>query len=476
MKSADYSLFKDYLQRDWYVQGFPAVPLFLSVAAESGIFMKKDLGFSYRHFLFNCHDTYGEMAYDPADFRRVWRIVKRKIKNNHRYLQEVKVLYHRNLRRYQPDVRQAQSASLKRISDLKLLQVFKNLVLAQRDSVGVAHIIDAIGVEIEPEFKKKLKSELPSLPSSEFNQILASCLTPNAPSFTRQEELDLMAIKGAWKNQAALKRHAAKYSWLQNSYAGAKKLTVKDFQKRLQDMPIGKKKNPATPPVPYYKFSRELRKMMDIIIYVAIWQDERKALCFQNIGYVGLVLKEISRRINFSVENLSYLNLKETESLKTLADFKSKARELKARTSGSLFIISAKYNLSASGNDYRRLLRGDKSLLRNRRADNQELRGTVANPGTAIGHVRIIKNIASLKEFKNGEVLVASMTRPEHISAMKKASAIVTNEGGLTCHAAIIARELGIPCVIGTKVATQILKNGLPVEVRANHGLIRIIG
>ena len=67
------------------------------------------------------------------------------------------------------------------------------------------------------------------------------------------------------------------------------------------------------------------------------------------------------------------------------------------------------------------------------------------------------------------------MTRPDYIVAMKKAGAIVTNEGGITCHAAIVSRELGIPCVIGTKHATKILKNGDFIEVDADNGIIRIL-
>ena len=67
------------------------------------------------------------------------------------------------------------------------------------------------------------------------------------------------------------------------------------------------------------------------------------------------------------------------------------------------------------------------------------------------------------------------MTRPELMPAVKKAKAIVTDEGGITCHAAIISRELKIPCIIGTKIATKILKDGDFVEVDANNGVIRVL-
>lgn len=75
----------------------------------------------------------------------------------------------------------------------------------------------------------------------------------------------------------------------------------------------------------------------------------------------------------------------------------------------------------------------------------------------------------------NGDVLVTTMTHPEFLLLMKKASAIVTDEGGITCHAAIVARELGKPCIIGTKFATQVLKDGDMVEVDADSGVVRVI-
>ena len=75
--------------------------------------------------------------------------------------------------------------------------------------------------------------------------------------------------------------------------------------------------------------------------------------------------------------------------------------------------------------------------------------------------------------FKPGEILVALMTTPEVVPVMKKAAAIVTDEGGLTCHAAIVSRELQTPCVVGTKYATKIFKNSDLIEVDAYRGIAR---
>lgn len=104
-----------------------------------------------------------------------------------------------------------------------------------------------------------------------------------------------------------------------------------------------------------------------------------------------------------------------------------------------------------------------------------EISGKVGSSGKATGPVKKILHSSEISDFKEGQVLVAVYTAPEFVPAMKKAVAIVTDTGGITCHAAIVSRELKIPCVIGTKIATQVLKDGDIVEVDAEKGLIRII-
>lgn len=87
------------------------------------------------------------------------------------------------------------------------------------------------------------------------------------------------------------------------------------------------------------------------------------------------------------------------------------------------------------------------------------------------GKVQVIPDVSKIEQFKKGEVLVTKMTDPDWVPIMRLASAIVTNEGGKTCHAAIIGRELGIPAIVGTKEATRILRNGQEVTVDCTSGL-----
>lgn len=105
----------------------------------------------------------------------------------------------------------------------------------------------------------------------------------------------------------------------------------------------------------------------------------------------------------------------------------------------------------------------------------QEFKGQAAFKGKVTGPVRIVKNKFQMTEVKTGDVLVSPMTTPDFLPAMEKAAAFITDEGGIICHAAIVAREMKKPCIIGTKVATSVLKNGDVVEVDAEQGVVRVI-
>ncbi|PIR92759.1 hypothetical protein COU01_00050 [Candidatus Falkowbacteria bacterium CG10_big_fil_rev_8_21_14_0_10_44_15] len=104
-----------------------------------------------------------------------------------------------------------------------------------------------------------------------------------------------------------------------------------------------------------------------------------------------------------------------------------------------------------------------------------EFKGDIACAGKAKGTVKIINTPEDMKKMERGNILVSASTNPNLMPAIRQSAAIITDEGGLTCHAAIVSRELKIPCVVGTKIATQVLKDGDTVEVDANKGIVRKI-
>ena len=101
------------------------------------------------------------------------------------------------------------------------------------------------------------------------------------------------------------------------------------------------------------------------------------------------------------------------------------------------------------------------------------VRGVSASPGTGSGAVRIVKKLDHLDQVTEGDIIVSKMTMPDMVPAMKRASAIITDEGGMTSHASIVSREMGVPAVVGTQDATQTLTNGQIVTVDGEMGTVR---
>ncbi|HTW76559.1 MAG TPA: phosphoenolpyruvate synthase [Thermoplasmata archaeon] len=100
------------------------------------------------------------------------------------------------------------------------------------------------------------------------------------------------------------------------------------------------------------------------------------------------------------------------------------------------------------------------------------LRGFGASPGVASGTARILRGAADMEKLATGEILVTTMTTPDMVPAMSQAAAIVTDEGGMTCHAAIVSRELGVPCIVGTREATKLISEGELITVDGKTGSV----
>jgi len=176
-----------------------------------------------------------------------------------------------------------------------------------------------------------------------------------------------------------------------------------------------------------------------------------------------------------SVSYDSFVSLGEMEEMFDNKNYAPDKKELEARASGYIFFknsvqtnISRQDFFNQQGFFYKPEF-GDVMTA--------GLKGTVASLGPASikGRVQIILKNDQVGNFKAGNILVTVMTSPFFVPAMKKAAAIVTDEGGLTCHAAIVSRELEIPCIIGTKFASKVLHDGDLVEVDANRGIVKKI-
>jgi len=195
---------------------------------------------------------------------------------------------------------------------------------------------------------------------------------------------------------------------------------------------------------------------------------------FYSYSVIENLFKEIGRRYYLSVKQIRYLYPCEFKDL--LLKNKFSATKLNDR-----YKFSINYSLGSYEED--KLIEGcearkflsELNIIKEDIKDIKIIKGDCASPGRARGSVKIINIPKDIDKMKDGDVFVSIATNPDLIPAIKKASAIITDMGGITCHAAIVSRELGIPCVIGTKIITKVIKDGDIVDVDATHGKINIV-
>lgn len=237
-----------------------------------------------------------------------------------------------------------------------------------------------------------------------------------------------------------------------------KERAMETVEKKLQDI---KQK---------MKSEKVVLKLIDELQEYLFLRTYRTDALYQAIYSVLPLIEEIGRRADLAKDEVVFLspweliNFLEYNQLPKHDEIKKrKDRYVLMRIEGKERIVSDSVEIDKIG-----------KILKIEEVEGATvLRGQGIYPGYAKGVVKIILNVQEGEKIRGGDILVSTMTTPEMHLFIEKVSAIVTDEGGITSHAALISRELGIPCVIGTEKATQILQNGDLVEVDSKSGIVR---
>jgi len=219
-----------------------------------------------------------------------------------------------------------------------------------------------------------------------------------------------------------------------------------------------------------FEFSDEFRKLVELMrktIYLRTFRIEQ---INKGIYYSWDTLNRYAKHVGIDYDTLVYLSTKELEELEKKGNttkLKAIARE---RQKGFGYVNDDNGVHVYTSKELDKL----KKQLSTKIRDVKVLKGQLASKGKAKGCVKIVKDASDLDKVRRGDILVTKMTTPDYVAAMERSAAVVTDIGGITCHAAIVSRELGIPCVIGTEIATRVLSDGDIVSVDADKGLVEI--
>ncbi len=216
------------------------------------------------------------------------------------------------------------------------------------------------------------------------------------------------------------------------------------------------------------KLTQEEKQIMGCLRECVYYKDAVRGALNHGYYFMYPFFKELGRRLNHSSLEIKFLFPEELEEY--LLKNKDHSDLIKKRMDYHVIVVKNGRLVTVFDEEARRL---EKEIESKITKDIKEIRGQTACPGYAKAKARVIKHPSEIQNEAHDFILVTSMTTPEFVVAMQKALAIVTDEGGITCHAAIVSREMNKPCIIGTNIATRAIKDGEIIEVDATKGIIR---
>ena len=380
------------------------------------------------------------------------------------------------------------------LSDHEVLSKLNHLRKNFEEYWAISMFIDCFDPGFDQEEMKRI-AEKNDLDIDE----VAVLTTPVEPTFNNECSLDLLKIIKPLigpkandkkieifvKENIRIKQHIKEFDYANTNYAHNEPITNESLTKEIKKY-VGNKVlyNQEYRTLSNYSKNQEqkIKKILKkhhlknnplwFFNKLTTWREVRKKYSIMAIYVFYTLLNIVSERTGISERYLKYADLDELPGV-----FRGmlNSQTLQKRKENGMIVIVKTHDYEVLEDEQAISLRDELGSKLKGLASGEIIPGSVASRGYAKGIARIILNKEDFGKLHDGEILVTGMTRPEFLPVMKKAGGIVTNEGGVTCHAAIVSRELNKPCIIGTKNATQLIHDGDLIEVRANHGTVRIL-
>lgn len=309
---------------------------------------------------------------------------------------------------------------------------------------------------------KKNENELEN---ESLNKILEIVKKENIPLKKPNKKIDTLISK-----------HINKFGWTNTDRFFNERWSKDDIINRLSSKFQEKSKKPTNENnEKLYKnlrFSSYEKKIIKIAKEYVFFRTYRMNTFMKAAFFLRDILYEIANRLNVWFSEITYMTPEEI--IKALnKEKKISTKEIKKRLIEYWYYVMNNNIKTISGEKYKSFKK--KYFIKTEKKSHDEIKWIVAYNWKIKGIVKIVKSTSDLHKVKHGDILVTPMTIPSFVSAMEKASAFITDEWGILCHAAIISREMKKPCIIWTKIATKKLKDGDLVEVDANSGIILLL-
>ncbi|MEE9525413.1 MAG: PEP-utilizing enzyme, partial [Candidatus Woesearchaeota archaeon] len=369
---------------------------------------------------------------------------------------------------------------LEKLSNSGLITLFKDYT----EKTGFMHAetgaeIDAADIYPAEYLREKIKEVIDN------DQIVAKLTAPIHKTYLNDEDIEVLKLISKSRKgeniDSEIKKLVKKYWWTTIDWESMRKKTEQDYidaikefkgdpEEKIKEITenFENLKKQRKDLIEKYDFNQEILDLLELFDNYTLFHDYRKEMQTQTFWSTHLLLNECSQRLNIDRESLDWVWFDE---IFGWLDGKEIDLDEINRREQAMCVILDNGLKTYSGEEAAKKI---KQEFEQEVEDVSEIKGEVASQGKVKGRVKVCKGAEeAFEKIQEGDILVCGMTTPLYVPIMKKCSAIITNEGGITCHAAIISRELGIPCIVGTSIATDVLKDNEEVEVDAEKGVVR---
>ncbi|MBU1036810.1 hypothetical protein KKF32_02090 [Patescibacteria group bacterium] len=395
-----------------------------------------------KYFLRHSGSTY----FEEKEFNAIYKILQKRI--NTLWPKKVILKMRKDLKQL---IKYVKSLDAKKINRQQLEKFFELLHYACQSiyfTVFMAWIIEEEVGKLTLNFSAKKRDLILRLCRSFYSPVQAQYIQALKQFKKSDSELEIKKI---------IKR----FGWIKNYLMNVKELTVEDIKEDLKSLD---KKLKEKAKFPRIQLNSKLKRLVSLGQLYSQFRDWRLFELNKVFYYTKPFFESYFKNTGLNYEQLIQLRVAEFLNKK----FDKKAI-IKRQKDHGVIMQNGKITV-ITGKELAKIKKETDSQI----SQQKEIVGKVAMTGKVRGRVRIVLPY-NFHQLKKGEIVVTSETTPEAVSYIRNVKAIITDEGGITSHAAIIFRELGIPCVIGTKIVTKVLKDGDKVEVDANKGMVKVI-
>jgi phosphoenolpyruvate synthase/pyruvate phosphate dikinase len=476
--------------------------------------MKDVLGIGFNYMLMVSHQEATTYYVYESELTKLLKILKSKIlkdKIGKQSLAQIGVKRFQNVIDYLKIITQK---NLRKSNDKQLASYFNNYFERQIKSLPflvLPTFVDDILVEEMQEYLEKVLKNSPNEKAKKISEYINIFTSLEEESYATKAERELLEIAlpllkeknvvasadikqftlSIKQNKAIHKKvfqYNQKWEWLpiqaeEEPYnmdfliGELQKLVASPVKIKMRlselDKHIGIIKAKKTQLLKNLKIDRPHHRLIAVFQKWVYLKDFRRSIISQERLYSRSLYAEIGKRLKLTGREVRFLSPNElVNTLSQKSNLPSK-EEIYDRMKAFVLLRHNKEIKLLTGEKANKIIRQELPVLKV--SEEKILKGTSASPGRATGNVKIILGAQDASKITVGDVLVARQTTPDLLGAMKKSIAIITDEGGLLCHAAIVSRELKLPCIVGIKIATNVLKDGDIVEVNADNGMVTIL-